>query len=209
MKPDPMPCWSCWMKSGEVIVEIAAEVAVEDVDAGGGTDVEGADEACVRNDGEDAVIGRDPGCVLLGTDFIVDDAAGDRRLAGAGHLDARTAERSIEVGGGGFVSEAERDVFELLVEGRAGVVIHAGDAAASEVEGGEGLEGVVELRRSEIDGDGLGPSHSAGVLEIPDAVLVEHHSPHGKPRPIPRSGRRVRARRRGGRFGRSRCRFGR
>ena len=49
-----------------------------------------------------------------------------------------------------------------------------------EVDGGERLEDVVELRGGEVDGDGLVAGDAAGVLEEADAILVERDPGDGK-----------------------------
>ncbi len=95
-------------------------------------------------------------------------------------FDAGAADGGVEVGGGGVVVEGEREGFELLVERRGGVVAGAGDAAAVEVDGGEGLENVVELAAGEVDGDGGVAGDVAGVLEEADAVFVEGDAGDGE-----------------------------
>ena len=99
---------------------------------------------------------------------------------GAGDLHAGSADRVIEVDVGGIGREGEGESFELLVEGRGGVVAGSGDAASGEVESGEGLEDVVELGRGEVDGDGLVSGDAAGVLEEADAVFVEGDAGDGE-----------------------------
>ena len=80
----------------------------------------------------------------------------------------------------GSVAEGEGERLELLLERRGGVVAGAGDAAAVEVDGGEGLEDVVELGGGEVDGDGLVAGDAAGVLEEADAVFVEGDAGDGE-----------------------------
>ena len=103
-------------------------------------------------------------------------------MAGAGGVDfdAGAADGVVEVGGGGVFAEGEREGFELLLERRGGVVAGAGDAAAVEVDGGEGLEDVVELRGGEVDGDVCVAGDVAGVLEEADAVFVERDAGDGE-----------------------------
>ena len=95
-------------------------------------------------------------------------------------FDAGAADGAVEVGGGGVFAEAEGEGFELLVEGGGGVVAGAGDAAAVEVDGGEGLEDVVELAAGEGEGDGGVAGDLAGVLEEADAVFVERDAGDGE-----------------------------
>lgn len=68
----------------------------------------------------------------------------------------------------------------MLLEWCGGVVACSGDAAAVEIDGGEGLEDVVELRGGEVDGDGLVAGDGAGVLEEADAVFVESDASDGE-----------------------------
>lgn len=112
-------------------------------------------------------------------DLHVEDAAGEGG-AGAGDLDVCSAEGGVEIGGGGVFAEREREGFELLIEGRGGVVACAGDASAVEVDGSEGLEDVVELSGGEVDGDGLIAGDVAGVLEEAYAVFVEGYAGDGE-----------------------------
>ncbi len=91
-----------------------------------------------------------------------------------------SAECGVEVGGGGVLVESEWEGLELLLEGRGGVVAGSGDAAAVEVDGGEGLEDVVELSSGEVDGDGLVAGDAAGVFKEADAVLVEGDAGDGE-----------------------------
>ena len=114
-----------------------------------------------------------------GADLHVEDAAGEGRT-GAADFDVRSAEGGVEVGGCGVFAEREWEGFELLIEGRGGVVTCAGDAASVEVDGGEGLEDVVELRGGEVDGDGLVAGDVARVLEEAYAVFVEGYSGDGE-----------------------------
>ncbi len=58
-----------------------------------------------------------------------------------------SADGGVEVGGGWVFAESEGQGLELLLERSGGVVACAGDASAVEVNGGEGLENIVELRR--------------------------------------------------------------
>ena len=86
----------------------------------------------------------------------------------------------VEVGGGGVFAEGQREGFELLLERGGGVVAGSGDAASIEVDGGEGLEDVVELRGGEVNGDGLIAGDAAGVLKEADTVFVESDAGDGK-----------------------------
>ena len=108
--------------------------------------------------------------------------------AGGVDLDARAADGGVEVGGGGVFAEGEGEGFELLLERRGGVVAGAGDAAAVEVDGGEGLEDVVELGGGEVDGDVGVAGDVAGVLEEADAVFVERDAGDGERRGLVRRG---------------------
>jgi hypothetical protein len=102
-----------------------------------------------------------------------------------------SADGGVEVGGGGIFTESERECFELLIEGRGGVVACAGDAATVEVDGGEGLEDVVKLSGGEVDGDGLVAGDVARVLEEAYAAFVKGDSSDGEER-VFFGGRRLR-----------------
>ncbi len=91
-----------------------------------------------------------------------------------------SADGGVEIGCGGVIAEGEGKGFELLLQGCRGVVAGSGDAAAVEVDGGEGLEDVVELGGGEVDGDGLVAGDVARVLEEAYAVLVEGYSGDGE-----------------------------
>lgn len=88
-------------------------------------------------------------------------------------FDAGAANGGVEVGGGGVVAERDRQVLELLLERCGGVVTDSGDAASVEVDGGEGLEDIVELVGSEREVDGGVAADVPGVLEKAYAVFVE------------------------------------
>ena len=161
----------------EVAVDVGFERVVEQADGDGGGELEGAGGAGVGDDGEEAAVGL--GFVGVGLGFgdlgaQVDgqDAAGERE-ARARDGDARAADGVVEIDVRGVARKVERQGFELLVERRGGVVAGARDAAAVEVDGGEGLEDVVELGGGEVDGDGLVAGDAARVLEEADAVFVE------------------------------------
>jgi hypothetical protein len=92
----------------------------------------------------------------------------------------RAANGGVEVGDAGVFGEREGERFKLLLERSGGVVASAGDAASVEVDGGEGLEDVVELGGGEVDGDGLIAGDGACVLEEAYAVFVEGHAGDGE-----------------------------
>ncbi len=78
----------------------------------------------------------------------------------------------------GVFIHSERQCLELFGKRRGGVVIDAGDAAAPLVEHRERLQHVVELRRSEVDGDALIAADRSGMFEVADTVLVENDLAH-------------------------------
>ena len=176
----------------EVAGDVGGEGGVEEVDGGGGGELEGADFAGVGDDGEEAAL--EAGFGVVGWDggdelgFHGEEAACDRERAGV-DLDAGAADGAVEVGGSGVFAEAEGESFELLVEGCGGVVAGAGDAAAVEVDGGEGLEDVVELAAGEGEGDGGVAGDGAGVLEEAYAVFVEGDAGDGEGLGLVRWGR--------------------
>ena len=169
-------------------LEVAGDVGVEGgVDEGDGDalgELDGADLAGVGDDGEEAVLGDRivtffARCGFGFAQVDGEQAAGDAD-AGAADGYACAADGVVEVDVGGVVGEAEGEGFELLLERRGGVVAGAGDTAAVEVDGGEGLQDVVELGAGEVDGDGLVAGDVAGVLEEADAVFVESYAGDGE-----------------------------
>src|SRR5271154_2264983 len=76
--------------------------------------------------------------------------------------------------------ERQAQGLEALFERGDGVVVDAGDASAAEVDHGERLERVIELRRGEINSNLLRAGDAAGVLEVSHAVLVEDDAAHGE-----------------------------
>ena len=168
----------------EVGVEVGAEGGVEQADARVGREEQGAGGAGVGDDGEEALL-ECGSCGVVGlwglrrliqlggrADFEREDAAGEGG-AGAGDLDAGTAQGVVEVLLGGLFAEGEREGVELLGQGRGGVVVGAGDVTATEVYGGEGLEDVVQLGRGEVEADGLIAGDAAFVLEEAYPIFVE------------------------------------
>ena len=106
--------------------------------------------------------------------------AGDDAAGRPGNFDALTAQGLEEFRGGGVVAHGERERFELLGEGRGGVVVDAAYAASVVVEDREGLEDVVELGRGEVDGDALVAGDLAEVFEVADAVFIENNLGDGE-----------------------------
>jgi hypothetical protein len=109
----------------------------------------------------------------------VDEAAGEGR-SGAADFDARAAKGGEEAAVGGLCWQPDRERFQLLVEGRGGVVVGAGDAPAVEVDGRERLEGIVELGARKGEGDGRVAGDRPSVLEEADTVLVEGDMGYGE-----------------------------
>ena len=167
-------------KQREILVEVAAQAAIENAHAGRPGEFEGANRARIAHYGEKSALDGVASGRLLGPLLVAHDATGNRGRAGPADFDARAAQGSIEVFGRGLVVEPQRDVLELLFERRGGVVADAGDAASAEVERGEGLERVVELRGGEVNGDGLIAGDAARVLEVADAILVENDAADGQ-----------------------------
>ena len=168
----------------EVAVELGLEAGVERAHAKGGGELDDADCAAGGDDGEveavgDGVVGPIAARGFVGAGFDVHEAAGDAAGRASRYFDALAAEGLEELGGGGVFVHAEGKGFELLGEGGGGVVVDAGDAAATLVEDGEGLEDVVELGGGEVDGDALVAGDGADVFEVADAVLVEDNLADG------------------------------
>ena len=186
----------------EVVGEVGAEGEVEEADGGGGGELEGADGSClgagVGGDGEEVSLGHGgggggdvggrgsvgggtgvDGANVDGANLDGEEAAGE--AAGGGvDLDAGTADAVVDVDGGGGFAEGEGKKFELLLEGRGGVIGGSGDAAAAEIDGGKGLEDVVELGAGDVNADSLVAGDLPGVLEEADAVLVEGDAGDGE-----------------------------
>ena len=159
----------------EVGIEVGAQGCVEEANDSSGGELEGSGGAGVGEDGEEATI--EEGSAGIRTDrrqadFEREDAAGEGG-SGSGDLNAGTAQGAEEILLCGLLAEGEGKGAKLLVERCGGVIAGAGDAAAAEVDGGEGLKDVVELGGGEVEGDGLVAGDMAGVLEEADAVLVE------------------------------------
>jgi hypothetical protein len=95
-------------------------------------------------------------------------------------LETGAAESAVKFREIGFFFEREAECAEAFAERSFGVVVDAGDAAAIEIENGEGLENVVELPAGEIDADGFVAADVAEVLEVADAGFVEDNAADGE-----------------------------
>ena len=168
----------------EVLGEVVVGGGVEEADGESGGHLEDADFAGVGGYGDEAGFGA-AGAVLVRfvegglMRFDVEETAGEGG-AGAVDLDTGAPQGGEEAGVGGLCGQAEGEGCELLVERRGGVVVGARDAAAVKVDGGEGLEDVVELGAGEGEGDGGVAGDGAGVLEEADAVFVEGDVGYGE-----------------------------
>ena len=95
------------------------------------------------------------------------------------HLDARAAQGVEEGGAVGVAVQRQAQRAQALAEGRDGVVAHSAYAAAAQINHGERLQHVVELRGGEADIELLICADPALVLEISHAVFVEHDAADG------------------------------
>jgi len=95
-------------------------------------------------------------------------------------FDASAAHGVEESGAVGVAVEGEAQGAEALAEGSDGVITHAADVTSGEIDNGEGLEHVVELRGGEANVEFLVSGDAALVLEVSDAVFVEDDPMDGK-----------------------------
>ena len=173
----------------EVAGDVGVEGGVEEADGGGGGELEGADFACVGDDGDEGALVGGFGVGVRsggggGADFHGEEAACDGEGAGV-HLDAGAADGAVEVRCGRVFAQRERQVLELLIERRCRVVAGTRNAAAIEVDGSERLEDIVELAAGEGERYGGIAGNGSGVLEEAYAVFVERDAGHGKARRVP------------------------
>ena len=74
-----------------------------------------------------------------------------------------------------------RQGLQALREGRDGIEAYPDDAPIAQVHDCQRLQRVVQQGGGEIDIQILRAPHPRGVLEVPHAVLVEHHTLDGQP----------------------------
>ena len=163
----------------EVAGDFQAEVIVENADGGGWIEVEAAYFPGIGDEGDffgfDGEVG-----VGAGLAFDTEEFADDGRGRAAADFDASAAQSAEQVGHGGLFAEGETQGSEAMGERSFGVVVDAGDAAAGEIENGEGIEDVVELGAGEVDMHAVAATDAAQVFEEADTVFVENDAAHGK-----------------------------
>jgi hypothetical protein len=99
-----------------------------------------------------------------------------RRTRCAAHLQAGAAQGCQKFRNAGPFSQRQTQRCQTSRERRFGVVVHAGDVAAGQIEHRERLQDVIELSAGEIDVHFLTAAHAPKMLEVSHAVLVEHYT---------------------------------
>ena len=100
--------------------------------------------------------------------------------AAAAHFYPCPAQSVEEVSPRGPLPQRQAQGFEALAQRGDRVEPHTADVPFAKVHDRQGIEHVIELGGREVDVEFLRPAHSGGMLEIADAVLVEHHAPDRK-----------------------------
>ena len=80
----------------------------------------------------------------------------------------------------GLPSSGETQGAEALAERGNGVVAHATDLAAAEIDHGKGLEHIIELRGAEVDVELLIAGDAGLVFEVSDTIFVEDDAADGE-----------------------------
>ena len=162
----------------KILADFVGEVGLGELDGDGGSELDAANFAGIADDGGE--IDFESGAAGDARfAFDAEQAAGDGGGAGA-NLETGAAESAIKFREIGFFFEREAEGAEAFAERGFGIVVDAGDAAAVEIEDGEGLENVVELAAGEIDADGFVAADVAEVLEVADAGFVEDDAADGE-----------------------------
>ena len=161
----------------KILADFVGEVGLGELHGDGRSQFDAADFARIADDGGEIDFeGGAAGNARFA--FDAEQAAGDGGGADA-NLETGTAESAIKSREIGFFFEREAESAEAFAERSFGIVVDAGDAAAVEIEDGEGLENVVELAAGEIDADGFVAANVADVLEVADAGFVEDDAATG------------------------------
>ena len=162
----------------KIAADFVVEVGFGELDGDGGSEFDAADFAGIGDEGGE--VDFESGAAGdAGFAFDAEQAAGDGGGAAA-DFETGAAESAVELGEVGFFFEREAESADALAERGFGIVVDAGDAAAVEIEDGEGLEDVVELAAGEIDADGCVAVDVAEVLEVADAGFVEDDAADGE-----------------------------
>ncbi len=94
------------------------------------------------------------------------------------NFDACATQRGEEIDLGQLLTEGQTQCLQTFVEGRDRVVADARDVAIAKIHGSQGLQNIVELAGSEINGQILIAMDAGRMLEVPDTILVEHDTPN-------------------------------
>jgi len=101
-------------------------------------------------------------------------------------LDSSAAQREKELRAVCLLGQGQPERTQALIERRNGVVADGTDPSFAKIHNRQRLQDVIELSGGEIDGQILIAMNARRVLEIADAVLVEHNTFHGKARGVTR-----------------------
>src|ERR1700722_11514775 len=74
-----------------------------------------------------------------------------------------------------LLAKRQTQRLQPLIQRSNRVVAHRRNAAIAQIDGGQRLQHIVELRGREVDAEFLRPMNPGGVLEVAHAVFVKHN----------------------------------
>ncbi len=165
----------------EIFSHFIIHIFLGHANTGGWIQIEDADFSAVADDGN--LINGDFLVAFDGNLALVDAEKASRGgFRAAADFEARAAQGIQKLGRGWVLAYGQMQGAETPLEGSVRVVADAGDASLAEIEDGQGLQHVIQLRGGELYVYVLAVAHPAGVLEVADAVLVENDAGYGQSR---------------------------
>ncbi len=112
--------------------------------------------------------------------FNAQQLASQQRSVAAANFQSRPAQCAEELRGRRPFAQRQPQRCQSARQRRFGVVVDTGDAAAGEIQDGQRLQDIIQLCAGEVHVNFLAPTYTPEVLEIANAVLVEHDAAHGQ-----------------------------
>src|ERR1700685_309725 len=96
------------------------------------------------------------------------------------YFDPCAAQGGEEIHSGKLLAERQTQRLQTFVEGCDRVIADAGDAAVAQIHGGQRLQNIVELAGGEVDSQILIAMDASGMLEVSNAIFIEHNPLDGQ-----------------------------